>query len=322
MTARLTDHDWELLSTYLDSSLSPADARDVEERLLSDPVLKAALVSLRQTRGILRSVPRVKRRRNFYLTTEMAGQKQWTWLIPMINLSSAATGLLAVLLLMLNFWSPGTRSAPSQPAMMFSPVLQATAAPATVMTDALSPAPTITLFNSAPAAQPETMKEAEQPKEPEMAPRLSLDEPSQAVAGMESEPAPPAATPLMAKGEEPSATSVSETSSETVTAQKAELEDQALATPSLTRILPGESSQETLATPTASVALSVGPTETILPAILPVPGGAPGDIKKAPVESYSEGYRWKSSPMLPGVVLLLISVLLAAVGYVLRKRLH
>ncbi len=319
MTAGLTDHDWELLSTYLDSSLSPAETRDVEDRLFSDQNFETALVSLRQTRAILRSVPLVKRRRNFYLTPDMAGQRKWTWLIPVFNLSSAATGLLAVILLVLNLLPSGMRAAPAQQEMMSAPVVQVTSVPANAMADAMSPAPVITQSESATAVQPEMMKEAAQQAEPEITPRLSLAEPSPATEGIAAESAPPAAAPLMAKGEEPAVGSAAATP-EAVTAQKAVAEDQVLATPSPAPAFSIDNSQETIATPAVAAEPSMGIVENIPLDDVPAPEGEPQVMEYAPVEPHSEGYGREFSSFFPAAMLLLVSILLVVTGYVLRKR--
>jgi len=130
MTARLNEHEWELLSAYLDSSLLPEETREVEARLAKEAGFRAALSSLARTRGILRAVPDVKRRRNFYLTPEMVRPRSWFWLVPVFNYSSMAAGLLAVILLAMDLLPIGMRSAPVQPAMEAASAVQMDAAPA------------------------------------------------------------------------------------------------------------------------------------------------------------------------------------------------
>jgi anti-sigma factor RsiW len=129
MTAGLNDRDWELLSAYLDSSLSPAETREVEARLKKEPEFNAAYGSMRRTRIILRAVPDVKRRRNFYVTPQMASQGKWSWLIPVFNYSSLATGLVAVILVAMNLIPVGMKSAPASQAMMPAPAIIAATAP-------------------------------------------------------------------------------------------------------------------------------------------------------------------------------------------------
>ena len=327
MTAGLTDHDWELLSAYLDSSLSPAETRDVEDRVSQDAEFSAALMSLRHTRAILRAVPDVKRRRNFYLTPEMAGQRTWTWLIPVFNLGSAATGLLAVILLVLNLLPSGMRATPAQEMMMAAPVVQATAAPANAMADKQSaPLPTMVPAHG-DNAQPEIMEEAGQPAESESAPAMSFMEPSPAAGEVPAEPeavmpAPPAAAPLMAKGEEPAAGSAEAASPETYSEQKAVAEDKPLETPTPAPVEVQPDLIEMTATPAGTAAPSTGLVEIEPTQVVPAPGGAPQAIVSAPIETQRGSFGWEFSQMYPAGFLLLISILLAAAGFVLRRRIH
>lgn len=66
--------DIELLSTYLDGELKPADFAKLEARLRSDPELASVLNDLRVTRTLLRKLPSRKAPRNFTLTRKMVGQ--------------------------------------------------------------------------------------------------------------------------------------------------------------------------------------------------------------------------------------------------------
>jgi len=65
--------DWEALSAYLDNELHPRAAARLEARLQHEQALKEALASLRNTRAMLRSTPRIKPPRNFTLTPKMVG---------------------------------------------------------------------------------------------------------------------------------------------------------------------------------------------------------------------------------------------------------
>jgi hypothetical protein len=57
--------DLELLSSYLDRALGPAEMRRLEQRLQADPELRAALEALRATRDMLRQLPRRRAPRSF-----------------------------------------------------------------------------------------------------------------------------------------------------------------------------------------------------------------------------------------------------------------
>ena len=67
--------DVELLSAYLDGQTNPSDLTRLESRLASDPELAATLQALRESRGLLRRLPKRRAPRNFTLTYAMVGKK-------------------------------------------------------------------------------------------------------------------------------------------------------------------------------------------------------------------------------------------------------
>ena len=67
--------DVEALSAYLDGQMSPSDLSRLESRLASDPGLASTLQALRESRGILRRLPKRRAPRNFTLTPVMVGKK-------------------------------------------------------------------------------------------------------------------------------------------------------------------------------------------------------------------------------------------------------
>lgn len=67
--------DVELISAYLDGQTSPSDSSRLESRLASDPELAATLQALRESRGLLRQLPKRRAPRNFTLTYAMVGKK-------------------------------------------------------------------------------------------------------------------------------------------------------------------------------------------------------------------------------------------------------
>lgn len=89
------------LSAYLDGQLSPAEIRQLEERLHAQANLRSALEELRQTRALLRSMPRRKVPHNFTLTPAMAGRRKSPW-VGWLRFSSAFASAAAVLLLFFN----------------------------------------------------------------------------------------------------------------------------------------------------------------------------------------------------------------------------
>jgi len=70
-TQHLSPQEWQTLSAYLDGQLSPRERRQVETRLQARAEFRAALEELRQTRLILRSLPKRRAPRSFTLTPAM-----------------------------------------------------------------------------------------------------------------------------------------------------------------------------------------------------------------------------------------------------------
>ncbi len=93
--------DWEAVSAYLDDQLNPKDRRQLEIRLQTEPELQAALESLRRTRLILRSTPKLRAPRNFTLTASMAGIRERNRIpgvFPLLRLASMLAAFFLVLL--------------------------------------------------------------------------------------------------------------------------------------------------------------------------------------------------------------------------------
>ncbi len=66
-------HDVEMLTAYLDGELAQAEAARLETRLHDDPTLRSVYEELRQSRSLLRRLPKRRAPRNFTLTPQMAG---------------------------------------------------------------------------------------------------------------------------------------------------------------------------------------------------------------------------------------------------------
>ncbi len=159
MTSRLTDRDWETLSAYLDSALPPEELPRVQARLGRDVEFMEAYASLLKTRGIMRSVSRIKRRRSFYLTPEMVRPVRWGWLLPTLNYSSMAAGILAFIFLVMDLLPlkgiPVTfHAAKEAPAPQLSAPLQEAAAPAAVIAYTQTPLPSVVANNLAAEEAP------------------------------------------------------------------------------------------------------------------------------------------------------------------------
>jgi len=101
MTTKISPHEGELLSAYLDGQLAPKERARLEARLREDAQLRSVLVELRRTRTILRSQPRLRAPRNFTLTPQMAGKsaRMAPRAYPALRLASVLAGMLFVLVL-------------------------------------------------------------------------------------------------------------------------------------------------------------------------------------------------------------------------------
>jgi anti-sigma factor RsiW len=98
---KLSDRDLETLSAYLDGEISSRDRERLEARLHSDPALQEYLVGLQRTRAAVRSLPKLRAPRSYYLTPEMVGQKRRSpRLFPVFSFASAVATVLFVLLLL------------------------------------------------------------------------------------------------------------------------------------------------------------------------------------------------------------------------------
>jgi anti-sigma factor RsiW len=104
MKNQIKSRDWEALSAYLDGQLSNREHTRLETRLRSEPELQVALEELQQTRGVLRSLPKLRVPRNFTLTPEMVGLKRDTpRMIPVLSFASVLAMILLVFVVIGDF---------------------------------------------------------------------------------------------------------------------------------------------------------------------------------------------------------------------------
>lgn len=121
MTLQISPQDWQLLSAYLDHQLSPREQEHLEKRLRSTPELQNALEGLRQTRAVLRAVPRRKVPRNFTLKPEdvaALAPRRLPRLFPVLSFSSALAAVLMVLALFVRLPAPSAALTQSAAAPM------------------------------------------------------------------------------------------------------------------------------------------------------------------------------------------------------------
>lgn len=99
MTTNLSPKDWQALSAYLDGQLSQQEQARLEKRLGENPVLQTGLAELRQTRTILRGLPKRKAPRNFYLSPAMVKPRPVPLAAPALGFASAFSAFLFLLVL-------------------------------------------------------------------------------------------------------------------------------------------------------------------------------------------------------------------------------
>jgi hypothetical protein len=68
MKNQITSRDYELISAYLDNQLGSKDRIKLEERLKLEPELRKEMHEISKTRVLIRSLPRLRAPRNFYIT--------------------------------------------------------------------------------------------------------------------------------------------------------------------------------------------------------------------------------------------------------------
>lgn len=99
--------DWDALSAYLDGQLSDREHARLETRLKTDPELQTALEELRQTRGLLHNLPKLRVPRNYTLTPEMVGLKRdIPRLVPILRYVSVLAMILLAFVAIGDFMTP------------------------------------------------------------------------------------------------------------------------------------------------------------------------------------------------------------------------
>jgi len=242
---------------------------------------------------------------------------------------------VAVILLVMNLLPMGMRAAPAQQVLMSAPVMQEAAAPPNAMKEIVLTATVVVEMNQDYVTQPGAVGEAEtsadQVTDPAAATGAGAEAPapvSNMLSGEEPAPTPPAAAPLMAKGDETPAeaapamdtASVIAPTPTAAMAMKAASEEKAEAplapVPTITMAptsgLPAATSASTEFTPSIEETLPVVNTITadrVMPEAEPVPA------EGQPVDDMSTTSRL-------GGYLLLVSAILGITGFFLRKRLR
>ncbi len=105
MSQKISRHDWDALSAYLDGQLSAKELTRLQEKLSESTELRETLSELRKTRQLLRSQPRIKPPRNFMLSRDMVGSRPellpgWFRITPALQFTSVIASILLVLVFM------------------------------------------------------------------------------------------------------------------------------------------------------------------------------------------------------------------------------
>ena len=152
MKAQLSHKDWELISEYLDGELPAREKNRLDQRLNVQPELRNGLEELRQTRSLLRSVPRRRAPHNFTLTPAMVQRRSLPRLFPVLGFSSALATVLVFLTLFLRLLPGSTAAMQAAPMMKSLETNNAVAQDAT----AAKPTPLIIQWGAQPNYQAAT----------------------------------------------------------------------------------------------------------------------------------------------------------------------
>jgi hypothetical protein len=157
MKNQITSRDYKRLSAYLDNQLGIKERTHLESHLKEDPELRKELQELEKTRALLRSLPRKRAPRNYFITAEVPvkqiGILARLRYAPAFGIVSAIATILLVL-------------------VVFGDRLLSTSGPV-----ALAPAPAVS--NEAFLVQQEVQRNVESTAPPtEVAPMVAMQAPS------------------------------------------------------------------------------------------------------------------------------------------------
>ncbi|MBZ0295485.1 MAG: hypothetical protein K8L99_23195 [Anaerolineae bacterium] len=156
MSRNLTEHDYELLSAYLDGEITDQERAELEGRLQADPVLRQELATLRQTVQLVNQLPILKSPRDLTLDVSTFTPRR-TLSFPVIVSAAGAIAAIFLLTFGVYFLRLDTVHAPEA----------ADVAQAPTMTDTLMPlstptAPTTMDIEPFAATMPDTTTAAEE----------------------------------------------------------------------------------------------------------------------------------------------------------------
>lgn len=122
--ARINDHDYELLSAYLDGVLTTAERSALDARLQAEPELRRELESLRGTVNMIRALPPIKAPRDYTLDERQIRPAR-LWIFPSSAAFSAISAAAATLLVVLGLMTLLSSNAPKSAQSAGAPQLAA-----------------------------------------------------------------------------------------------------------------------------------------------------------------------------------------------------
>jgi hypothetical protein len=99
MKDQITAHDYELISAYLDNQLSDKERTLLESRLKTDPILQTEVHEISKTRLLLKSLPKLRAPRNYYIQAETVHTRPSLRMAPIFGIVSAVASLLLALVI-------------------------------------------------------------------------------------------------------------------------------------------------------------------------------------------------------------------------------
>jgi len=192
----VSQRDLELVSSFLDGSLTPEEQRDFLARLPKEPALLRAVAEIRAVRNGLRELPPIRAARGFRLTKDMVSSRSadqpqrsryYSW-------GSAAAALALALLLTFDLSSSWGLVAQSVPALLPAAAGRAAEQVATPLAQAkpnsLAPAAVAPAVSSPPAVQ--AFSSPLRSIQPTQAQALAVAAPTSSLILGETAPAPAA----------------------------------------------------------------------------------------------------------------------------------
>jgi hypothetical protein len=99
MNNKIKERDYELISAYLDNQLSDKDRTLLESRLKTDHFLQAELHEISKTRQLLKSLPKLRAPRNYFIQAEAVQTRPSLRLAPIFGIVSAVASVVLALVI-------------------------------------------------------------------------------------------------------------------------------------------------------------------------------------------------------------------------------